>query len=732
MNRTAHSLIQLVAVVALASCATTPADQAGQGSAATAGGASTAGREASVEPARADADDQDIQTPSPDAEQSETIVRGSGVFVQAAGNGQPNGYADGDGVTLNFEKASLPEFLRVVFESILKENYLIDPSVSGTVTLHTTRPVKLDAVLPIVEAVLEQNGAALIRDEGVFKVLPLAAAEGASGAPAVGRYSSSRRNGYGTQVVPLQHVSASELEKILGPFVPEGSSLRVDKTRNVLILSGPKYRLDELLATVRTFDVDWLTGMSFAMFRLEYADAASVVEELETIIDTAGESPLAGIVRVLPIERLNAVLVITHRPDHITDIQDLIEQFDWGIEGSSGRRLFVYELENGKAENIARVLQQIFGQEEFEMGDSNALAVPDAPSSVFRRAETVSRPPPSPGNASAGVVVQPSTIIAEPGGEPGAGGSGISAESQGAITIIADQDNNAILVMATQQDYRAIEAAIRRLDIAPRQVLIEATIAEVTLSNTLSYGVRWFLENSDWELGYNAPVPSSASGEGLAFAFFDQSSDLKAFFDVLATESSVKFLSTPQVMVLDNQTANIRVGDQIPVTTRSSQSTTNPDAPIVTEVQFRDTGTLLTVTPRINSGGQITLEISQEVSLPGTEPALGGGGNVSIAQRTINSSVIVQSGQTVVLGGLILETTTEGRSGVPVLMNIPLLGKLFSTTAEDVFRTELIVTVSPRVIEDPNEMREVTEELRARMAKANEYEESVKMSGGSP
>jgi general secretion pathway protein D len=199
---------------------------------------------------------------------------------------------------------------------------------------------------------------------------------------------------------------------------------------------------------------------------------------------------------------------------------------------------------------------------------------------------------------------------------------------------------------------------------------------------------------------------------------------LKAFFDVLATQSDVKFLSTPQVMVLDNQTANIRVGDQIPVTTRSSQSTTNPDAPIVT--------TLLTVTPRINAGGQITLEISQEVSIPGAEPAVGGGGNVSIAQRTINSSVIVQSGQTVVLGGLILETTTSGKSGVPILMNIPGLGALFSTNSTDTFRTELIITVSPRVIEDPREMEKITEELRSRMANANELEESARSSSGGP
>ncbi|MDH3334657.1 MAG: type II and III secretion system protein, partial [Gammaproteobacteria bacterium] len=217
-------------------------------------------------------------------------------------------------------------------------------------------------------------------------------------------------------------------------------------------------------------------------------------------------------------------------------------------------------------------------------------------------------------------------------------------------------------------------------------------------------------------------------GEGLTFAFFDQDSSVTAFFDLLSANSNVKFLSTPQVMVLDNQTATIRVGDQIPVTTRSSQSTSNPDAPIVTEVQFRDTGTLLTVTPRINAGGQVTLEISQEVSLPGSSPAVGGGGNVSIAQRTINSSVTVQSGQTVVLGGLILENTTEGKSGIPFLQSIPFLGNAFSTTTQDVFRTELLITVKPQVITNSSEMRRATEDLRHQMRRASEYEQLVKES----
>ena len=693
----------IIAIFAISSCATTP-DIPPSG---------TTGPESEDvgAPPAADGVTLDAQTTS--SERSK-IALGSGTFVQAARSGRADAYASDDGVTLNFEQADLKEFLRVIFETILRENYLVDPQVRGTVTLHTTRPVKRDAVLPILETVLDGNGAALVRDEGIFKIVPMGDAETIAGAPAVGRYASSRTTGYSIQVVPLEHVSAAEIQKIVGPFVPEGSAIRIDEARNVLILSGPQYRIDELLATIRTFDVDWLQGMSFAMFRLEYADAATLVGELESIIDGQGATPLSGIVRMLPIERLNAVLVIAHRPDHIAEVQRLVEQLDWGVEGSSGRRLFVYELENGKAENIASALQMIFGESGDEASLDGGSGI--SGSDVFRSAEELSRPPPEPG-ATLNVVSGPAS-------------DGFLAESQGQIKIIADADNNAILILASQQDYRAIEAAIRRLDIAPRQVLIEATIAEVTLSNTLDYGVRWFLENSNNEIGFNAPVPAQASGAGLAFAFFDEGKDVSAFFDMLATESSVKFLSTPQVMVLDNQTANIRVGDQIPVTTRSSQSTTNPDAPIVTEVQFRDTGTLLTVTPRINAGGQVTLEISQEVSLPGTEPAVGGGGNVSIAQRTINSSVIVQSGQTVVLGGLILETTNEGRSGIPVLMNIPLLGKLFSSTSEDVFRTELIVTVTPRVVENQRAMQQVTEELRARMKKASEYEELVNQAGG--
>jgi general secretion pathway protein D len=489
---------------------------------------------------------------------------------------------------------------------------------------------------------------------------------------------------------------------------------------------------------VSIFDVDWLKGMSFGFFRLQYADAATVVSEVEQVVGAQGSTPLSGLVRLIPVPRLNAVLVITHSPRYMDEMASLIEEFDVGVEGAPGQRLYVYHLENGRAENIAGVLQEIFsgGEGQPSGGAAPLGAISEVPPgrglNVFQTAEAISEPPPPvTGGSGAGGDYPRAAALTGPGAgqiQPPAGPAAAAGtvDSLGNVSIIADQDNNAVLVMASAQDYRAIEAVIRQLDIPPRQVLIDATIAEVTLSEGLDFGVRWFLQQNNLSLGFNAPVPEVASGEGLALAVFQNSGDARLFIDTLATETSVKFLSAPQVMVLDNQTASIRVGDQIPVTVRTSQSTVDPQAPIVSEVQFRDTGTLLSVTPRINAGGKVAMEISQEVSLPGSEPAVGGGGNVAISQRTIDSSVVVQSGETVVLGGLILETRTAAESGIPLLKDIPWLGSVFRTTTEDKFRTELIVLITPQVVENDSEAMEVTEELRRRIKKPIEYQNLVK------
>ncbi|MEA2078378.1 MAG: type II secretion system secretin GspD [Pseudomonadota bacterium] len=721
-------LMLLVCSLTMASCATKPPEQPPQPAHAAqkVPPALAPGKPAAKTPAE----------PSAEGRADKPAVRmGTGVFLAEIPEGdEAITFAAGD-VTLNFEGTSLREFVKVIFDDILEENYLINPNVDGVVTLHTTHAVSRESVLSILESVLEMNGAVLVPDRGIYKIVPVADAEGEVSSPMVGRQAQSPGAGYGVRIVPLEHVAAGEIEKILEPFIPTGTTLRIDATRNLLILSGPRYRLDHLLETVKVFDVDWLKGMSFGMFPLHYADAAVLVGEIEKVIGAEGQTPFEGIVRLVPIERLNAILVITHQPKHMAAVRRLIEQFDWGTEASPGRRLYVYHVKYGKAENIATVLQELFGQVQ-EVGQaSTSEGIPELPpgvqggGNVFRTVEQLSEPPPPVGAPGAGGGYPEPAAAAESSAATGAGGAAadgtrVAGEGQGPVTIMADQDNNAILIMASPADYRMIEASIRQLDIQPRQVLINAIISEVTLSDELDYGVGWFLSGGNFELGFNTPLPggAEAAGEGLALAIFNNSDETRLFFDLLASKSNVKFISAPQVMVRDNQTATIRVGDQIPVTTRASQSTNDPDAPIVTEVQYRDTGTLLTVTPRINAGGQVTMEISQEVSLPGTVPAVGGGGNVPISQRTVDSTVTVHSGQTVVLGGLIRVTLTESKSGIPLLMDIPWLGELFSTNSEDIGRTELIITIKPLVVENQRDAEAVTAELRQRMKSATEYE----------
>ncbi len=654
---------------------------------------------------------------------------GSGKFINAPARKEQVVKPSGE-ITLNFESVDIREVIKIIFEEILQENYLIDPKVQGVVTMHTETPVAVNSVLGILEAVLHSNGAGLVLNNDIYKIVALSDIKKQSAVPSIGKQGKSISAGFGTQIVPLQYVAAKEIRKILEPMIPEGLSLSIDEARNLLFISGIRSQINQALETIKLFDVDWLKGMSFGLFPLEYADPATIVDELNKLIGSSGDSPLSGIVRLVPIERLNSIMVITHQPKYLEEAGRLVEQFDRGTVTSPGQRLYVYHLKHGKAEEIAGLLQEIFGGAGGSASDSGAgndVPPPQERSNV--RSPSQSAVPPKGGAKESLSTGSAMTAGKEEGGTRGNGG-------QGPVNIIPDQNRNAILILASARDYRAVEATIRKLDVQPMQVLIEATIAEVALTDNLSYGVRWFLQGNigdhTIQSGLNLPLPGSVSGPGLALGILNSADELRVFFDLLNAQSSVEFLSAPQIMVVDNKTANFRVGDQIPITTRSSQSTTNPDAPIVTEVQFRDTGTLLSVTPRVNVGGMVTLEINQEVSVPGTAPAVGGGGNVPISQRTIDSTVVVHSGQTVVLGGMITQSSSNSQDGIPVLMDLPGVGKFFSSTTEDVTRTELIITITPRVITNPMQAKAVTDRLRKRLKEASALEMSIQELSARP
>jgi general secretion pathway protein D len=655
-------------------------------------------------------------TPSAGAE---PVVRlGTGQFVKPDdGRRYRVSTTPAGDITLNFEQAELRQVVMVILGNLLGETYYMDPSIKGTVTVQNDDSLRRDQLLPILEELLQMNGAALVQAPGGYKIVPLGRAERQALPPSAARWPPTASRGYTTQIIPLEFASADEVAKVLEPYVPEGGSLRAVPRRNILILAAPGHAIEEFLQTVRVFDVDWLEGMSMGMFPLAYADAPTVAGELEQLLDTAGGSPMAGMVRLFPIERLNSLLVVTSQRRYLRAMRSWIEDLDRGGD-APGRRLYVYHVKNSKANHIASVLNEVF------LSDDSGLA-PTPVASIVPGLQpvTVAYTPQAPvtartqeGEAAGNQAVPAQAAAVAPE-------VGTPLTDLGSVKIIADSLNNALLVMATRTEYATVEAAIRKLDILPRQVLVEATIAEVTLNDNLKYGVQWFIKGNLG--GYNVEFRSltgdsvnlpRAEAPGFSTSVFQSPADVRVFISALETESQLRVLSSPQLMVTDNQSASINVGTSVPVITSTGTGGATGGT-VISEVEYRDTGVLLTVTPHINAGGIVTMEVSQEVSVVG--PAVPPSGNVSVDQRTIKTSVSVQSGETIVLGGLIQERKTDSVTGVPVLSKIPFLGALFSETADDASRTELIVLITPKVVSNANEAKAVTRELRKRLQRAD-------------
>ncbi len=576
--------------------------------------------------------------------------------------------------------------MKVILGDMLNQNYVLDPRVKGAVTVQTSQPLARDDLLPTLDTLLRMNGAALVRSGTGYQVVPLAGALQGTVTPQLAL--TPLRPGYGVVVVPLKYVGVDEMQKLLEPFAPAGSIVRADEMRNLLVLAGTRQELTHLVETIGVFDVDSLAGMSVGLFPLKSVEAKTVSEEIDKLLGAKGAAPLAGMVRVMPIERLNALLVVTQQPKYLDEVRTWIERLDRTSE-EAGKQLYVYQVQNAKAEHLAEVLGDLFGGQKAKPAAPRPPQV--APGLTGAQLSSGSAYMEMAEQATTGTLgttgtmgttgtlgsTQGPSFGASRGGQAGKGGGagGVTATQAGEVSIIADAENNSLLILATAAEYEKIEAALRKLDIVPRQVLVEATIAEVTLSGDLQYGLQWFFDNNvgaykgtgalDVTNGLKLADVLKGAGSGFTYALTDASGFVRLFLKMLADESRIKVLSSPQLMVTDNQTAQIRVGDQVPVNTGETTGT----AGTTTSFQYRDTGVLLQVTPRVNAGGLVSMEVSQEVSIPG--PSSGNaGGNPTISQRSIQSSVVVQSGDTLVLGGLIRdENTTLKQRGAGALQN---------------------------------------------------------------
>ena len=677
----------------------------------------------------------------------------------------PAGQGPGAGdVSLDFADTDIREVIAQILGSILKVNYTIDPAVHGTATLHTVTPLARSQLLPTLEALLSETGATLVDTDGLYRVLPLAAASGAGG-PAGGGLASGGDTS-GDQLVSLRYVSATDLAKVLQPFAGQGARIAVDPGSNSLVIAGDPDARDALVSLAQAFDSNLLAGQSYALLPSPQGGAADFATELQTAFRSQGEG-LTNVVRVVPMERAGAVLVVASQPEYIDAarrVYDLLER----KQRETVRSWNVYYLKDAKAEDAAYLLQEAFTPD-------NVTATPSSSTTSQQSSTTTQGGSTSQGigtgtsaasaggagsqgigtgtsingtsggilgsgggtgqaasgDASAGASAAPSQTAANPllGGLNGSGGAGGATDTD-ALRIIPDEQNNSVMIYATQDEEERVDAMLRKIDILPLQVRIDATIAEVTLNSQLQYGTQFFFRSG----GINGILNNTATPTvlGLTPATTALSPAFPGFIlsgngaggapialQALQAVTTVKVLSSPELMVLDGETARLQVGQLVPYLTSSSQSTVANSA-VINNINYQPTGVIMSVTPRVSEGGLVTLDISQQVSAVDTSVSTTTTGisSPTFSEQDVSSRVTVQDGQTVGLAGLITDNQTKTNSGIPFLKDIPLIGLLAGTQNNTRTRDELLILITPHVQFDENDARALTADLQSQLQDA--------------
>ena len=647
--------------------------------------------------------------PDPDQVFEETeVYRGTGVFVDQRAvrdRAEPPG-EDGE-ITLNFEGQGIQEVVHALLGQLFQENYVISPGVSGEVTFATARPLKRDQIMPVLEMLLRWNGATLIWREGQYHVIPIAEAVRGNLVP---RFDSASHGvGYEVLVVPMRYLAPTKMAELLEPYARDDGVFSADNARGLLFLAGTRFELRNYLQIIETFDVDWLAGMSIGMFTLSRIEVGDLLPELEGIFGEGSESPLEGMFRFMPLERLNAVMVITPHEHYMNEAERWIRRLDRSSP-EAGARLYVYRVKNLEADVLAGYLGDLFGtggtrpRQRDQRGGLAPGMEPAQVSSVrdFQSSQAQQRQPQQPRQTE----------------------GGMQLGSDGDVRITAVQETNSLLIQASPSQYDAILSAIKRLDEEPLQVLVEAQVLIVDLSDVLEYGVNWFLANRNIDReGSLIPDRFDAGrqdnrvrlGAADNFASITRRAMDRTFvaatINALESVTNVRTISSPSLMVRNNSQASINVGRQLPVQSTRFVGGNIGDGSTIGNVQYLNTGVILEVTPRVNPGGLVYLQIRQEVSSPGDA---GVGDNPTINTRNLSTEVAVQSGQTIMLGGLIQEDEQVNRDGVPGLQRVPVLGGLFRSTRNSVARTETLVLITPTVIESTEKLRETSDEVRNR------------------
>lgn len=659
---------------------------------------------------------------------------------------------DGKGeYSLNFDDADLGEVAKVILSDILGRNYTISPQVTGKVTLQTTKPLSKSELMPTLEMLLSINNAGIVEQEGMYLIKPANEAVYSASIKTIG--SSALPAGYQTQVIPVHNVSAADLAEILKPLMPEKAQVSADTQRNILLVSGSGSELARIVDVVNTFDVDVLRGRSFGLFTPAHVDASKIIEELEQVFNNKPTSAKStgeknpgdkttdpgSFFRFIEIERLNAILAITHNAKYLNDIESWVLRLDRTSSEAAGG-VNVYRAQHVDALDLADTLGNIFGSGGSQGSRSASIASGRKSASASNKKKSSSSQTDSGMDRTLSDRAQNTKTNSSSGF-----GGGTGEAMMPNVKIIADEGNNALVIVANSEEYAKIQRVIKQLDVLPLQVLIDATIVEVSLKDDLEYGIQWYFNHEnggDNEIsggkGLSKPISlralaatgaAATTTGGLSYLFTSNSGDIRALLRANADKGNVNVISSPSLMVLNNQEASIKVGDSVPTTTASTTNTSssaNNGSNITNQVTPVDTGINLSIKPRVNSGGLVLMDILQTAN-QAIKTTTSGIDSPTIQKREIESSVAIQSGETIVLGGLIKEDNTNNTSGVPFLHEIPLIGPLFGGTTRNKDRSELVVLITPRVVSSRQDAQSITDEFRRKLSSIYEIPKEVEI-----
>jgi general secretion pathway protein D len=663
----------------------------------------------------------------------------SGAPAQAAlRSGSEGTLTTADGVEVNFENADIHLVAKSILSDTLGLDVVIDPRVQGTVTIVSASPIPRKNLFSAFEGVMRMSNAAVVREGSLIKIIPLSEAAGA-GPVTLG----PGPGGFGVTVIPLRYTSAVSVAKVAENFLVRPGAVRADASQNFLMIQGTAAERQSAVDMVSSFDVEWLRDQSVGIFPLKSTSPDTMIAELNHLFQTADGAQGQGMISFQPITRMNAVMAVAHNRRYLEQASQWVRRLD--RSEASGATIRVYRLSNGDAQKIAKILKGIFVSRGGSTGESaSSQLAPGTQAthtqlgsvntgSSFSNSQSTSNNSTSSSSQSASGLQSSTTgskansfddfsSKKEGGSDSGASGSLPKGVFEN-VRITADTGNNSLIIYSNEDDYRIIERSIRDLDKPQMQVAIEATIAEVTLTDDLQYGVQYYLSNNTGSVSLSTSSSSTLSetNPGMNIVLGSQSSP-HVVLSALSSLTSVKVLSSPELVVTDNQPAFLQVGDSVPISTGSATVLSSSNT-VVNTTTYQDTGVILKVWPHIHANGTVQMEIEQEVSsVPDSSTT---NLNPTISQRRIHSTIAMESGQTVLLGGLMSENTTKTQTGIPILRRIQGLGDLFGSTDGSKTRTEIIVFVKPTIVRNGVDAQEVAEEFRSKLSTMHQENEIV-------